>query len=50
MTTTTQDLFLMIYAPVSMQAGTMQEYTTLAAHRMVTYNHGQAEDVQVLVV
>ena len=49
-TQSTQDIFLMIYAPVGMNAQTIQHYTTLAAQRMVEFNGGQASKAMAITV
>jgi DNA/RNA-binding domain of Phe-tRNA-synthetase-like protein len=41
----TQDIFLMIYAPATCNAQTVQQWATLAAQRMVEFNGGQASEV-----
>lgn len=49
-TLATQDLFLMIYAPPTCNAQTIQEYATKAAQRMVKFNGGQASEAFALTV
>jgi DNA/RNA-binding domain of Phe-tRNA-synthetase-like protein len=49
-THSTQDIFLMIYAPATYNAQTIQERTTLAAHRMTEFNGGQASEALALTV
>jgi DNA/RNA-binding domain of Phe-tRNA-synthetase-like protein len=49
-TRATQDIFLMIYAPPTLNAQTVQEYATLAAQRMVQFNGGQASEAFALTV
>lgn len=46
----TQDVFLMIYAPTTCHAQTIQECATLAAQRMVEFNGGQASEAFALTV
>jgi DNA/RNA-binding domain of Phe-tRNA-synthetase-like protein len=49
-THSTQDIFLMIYAPATRNAQTIQEYAVLAAQRMMEFNSGQASEAFVLTV
>jgi DNA/RNA-binding domain of Phe-tRNA-synthetase-like protein len=49
-TRTTQDIFLMIYAPATCNAQTIQQWAALAAQRMVAFNGGQASDAFALTV
>ena len=46
----TQDIFLMIYAPATCNAQTIQECATLAAQRMLEFNGGQASEAFALTV
>ncbi len=49
-TCTTQDIFLMIYAPATCNAQTVQQWAALAAQRMVAFNSGQAGEAFALTV
>jgi DNA/RNA-binding domain of Phe-tRNA-synthetase-like protein len=49
-THSTQDIFLMIYAPVTRNAQTVQACATLAAQRMTEFNGGQASEALALTV
>ena len=49
-TPATQDIFLMIYAPATSNAQTIQQCAMLAAQRMVEFNGGQAGEAFALTV
>ncbi len=49
-TPATQDIFLMIYAPATCNAQTIQQWTALAAQRMVEFNGGQASEAFALTI
>jgi DNA/RNA-binding domain of Phe-tRNA-synthetase-like protein len=49
-TRTTRDIFLMIYAPATCDRETIQQWTALAAQRMVEFNGGQASEALALTV
>jgi len=49
-THSTQDIFLMIYAPPTCNAQTIRECATLAAQRMQEFNGGQASEAFALTV
>jgi DNA/RNA-binding domain of Phe-tRNA-synthetase-like protein len=46
----TQDIFLMIYAPATCNAPTIQRWAALAARRMVEFNGGHASEALALTV
>jgi DNA/RNA-binding domain of Phe-tRNA-synthetase-like protein len=49
-TCTTQEIFLMIYAPVGMNAEVVRQYAELAAQRMVAFNGGRASEAVAITV
>ena len=49
-TTETNDILLVIYAPSDIEPAVVEEYARLAGQRMLTFNGGQTSDIAALTV